>query len=128
MGPTTLIQSKSLSTFQLCAEKWTSHTALSKAKPDSVNWSAENSVPPLLSTKSTTSTNKIWLRLLRLLRLTITNELKKSGNTGAVESWVLNLKLKLTRLPGFKPRLRVKKLKLWNKCDDDFFCEVLFFQ
>merc|ERR1712066_304946 len=105
MGPTTLIQSKSLSTSQPCAEKWTSHTALSKAKPDSVNWSAENSVPPLLSMKSTTNTNKTWLRLLRLLRLTTTNELKKSGNTGAVESWVLNLKLKLTKLLGSQPRL-----------------------
>merc|ERR1711972_1116918 len=61
------------------------------------------------------NTNKNWLRLLRLLRLTTTNEPMKSGNTGVVESWVLNLKLKPTKLLGFKPRLRVKKLKLWNK-------------
>merc|ERR1712156_170255 len=71
------------------------------------------------------NTNKIWLRLLRLLRLTTTNEPKKSGNTGAVESWVLNLKLKPTKLPGSKPRLRVKKLKLWNKFL--FFVKFCFF-
>merc|ERR1712014_269421 len=71
------------------------------------------------------NTNKIWLRLLRLSRLTTTNEPKKSENTGVVESWVLNLKLKPTKLLGSKPRLRVKKLKLWNKFV--FFAKFCFF-
>merc|ERR1711912_16759 len=70
------------------------------------------------------NTNKIWLRLLRLSRLTTTNELKKSGNTGAVESWVQNLKLKPTKLLGSKPRLRLKKLRLWSK---RFFVKFYFF-
>merc|ERR1711997_1227883 len=55
---TMLIQSKLLSTFQLCAERWPFLTASSKVKPDSDNSSAENNAPVLLSLKSKTSINK----------------------------------------------------------------------
>merc|ERR1712187_1043452 len=106
MGSTQL---KSLSTCQLCAEKWTFHTASSKVKPDLDNSSAENSAPLLPSTKSTTNTSKTWLKLLKLSGLTTMRGLKKLGNTGVVESWVLNLKLRLTRAPGPKLWQRVRR-------------------
>merc|ERR1711893_255698 len=75
----------------------------------------EIGAPLLPSTKSTTNTSKTWLKLLKPSGLTTMRGLKKLGNTGVVESWVLNLKLRLTRGPGLKLWQRVRRPTLWSK-------------
>merc|ERR1712242_121967 len=54
----TLTRSRLLCTCRLSAERWTSHTALSKARPDSDNLSAESSAPVSLLLTSRTSTSR----------------------------------------------------------------------
>merc|ERR1712187_348260 len=114
---TTSIQSKLLSTFQLFAERWMSHTASLKAKPDLDNSSAENNAPVLLSKTSKPNTSLTWLSSSKPSEPTTTNDPTKSENTGAVELWEPNLKPNSTNDSDWKLWPETKKPPLKSKFD-----------